>query len=212
MAHLLNFDPRIHVLVMIIKYWMKINSFVGPDKISNYAILWLIIFFLQSTSVPIMPPIQIFQHNMMPYLVNGYNFAFNRFLPQTTKNCQRIWELLSGFFRFYKDFNFEKFIICPLYGKAYPKHNLLDNYPQEFARYKLLRLLNPNDDCFQLNKFICIQDPFKLTQTLSCRFDEKEYNRFRDRLKYTSETIEKNLMESGEEKKLLMDLLKECDS
>lgn len=206
-AHLLNYDPRIHVLVTIIKYWMKVHEFVGSDKMSNYAVLWLIMFYLQKTFYPILPPIYVFQLNIQPYFVNGYNYAFNQALPRFTMNSERLSMLLLGFFGFYKEFDFKSQIICPLYGRALQKHNLFNNNPIEFVRYEQLKILNPRDGKLDLNKCICIQDPFKLTHTLSCRMNAKQFEEFQNKLKSTFEVIKQNLSESGETKKLFIDIM-----
>lgn len=207
MANLLNFDPRIHSLVTIIKYWMKVHDFVGPDKMSNYAVIWLILFYLQTLPCPILPPIFLFQQNIRPYLVNGYNYAFNQYFPRFTLNGQRISQLLLGFFEFYKDYDFKSHIICPLYGRAFQKHNLFDNHPIEFQRYQYLRRVNPNDGRLDLNKFMCIQDPFKLTHILSCRMNSKQFQNFQNKLSGTCKTIKKNLSESGETSKIFIDIM-----
>lgn len=209
MAHLLTFDARIYLLVTIIKYWMKIHNCVGPGKISNYAVLWLIIFYLQSIPNPIVPPIIEFQRNVRPYLVNGYNFAFDYSLPNLTRNRQRFSELLLGFFEFYTSFDFTNNIICPLYGRSFPKQNLFDNHPREFARYIEISRMNPNAKQLQLNKCMCIQDPFEISHSIPGVIPERLFAKFRAKILYAGQIIQKFLSESGESSRLLLSLMNE---
>lgn len=115
MAHLLTLDHRIYELAIIIKCWMKIHGLYGPHKISNYRMLLLIMFYLQRISHPIMPPIEDFQRNVQPFLVNGNNFAFNYSFRHVTTNRENVVDLLKGFFEFYSNFDFKK-VISPLHG------------------------------------------------------------------------------------------------
>lgn len=209
MAHLLTFDSRIYLLVTIIKFWMKIHNCVGPGKISNYAVLWLIIFYLQSIPNPIVPPIIEFQRNVRPYLVNGHNFAFDYSLPNLTRNRQRFSELLLGFFEFYNNFDFKTNVISPLYGRSFSKNNVYENNPREFARYLEILRLNPNSKQLQLNKCLCIQDPFEISHSIPGAIPEKLYTAFRAKILYAAQIIQKSLNESGESSQLLLSLMNE---
>lgn len=83
-ARLLVFDHRIYVLATILKYWTKVHDCAGKNRISNYGIVWMLLFYLQQISI--LPPICAFQERVQPLYVNGYNFAFDEHLPNRTTN------------------------------------------------------------------------------------------------------------------------------
>lgn len=165
-ARLLTFDHRIYVLATILKYWTKVHDCAGKNRISNYAIVWMLLFYLQQLPTPIVPPICEFQERVQPFYVNGYNFAFDERLPNRTTNQSRCSELLMGFFKFYKTFDFESHVICPLYGKAFRKADVLARKIPEFRRYYEMLNLNPNISPMQFNKCICIQDAFEYSHSI----------------------------------------------
>lgn len=115
MASLLTFDRRIDDLTIMIKCWMKMHDLYGSNKITNYPMLLMILFYLQSIPNPIVPPIDSFQRNVQPRLVNGYNFAFDHSFRNVTTNALSVVDLLKGFFDFYCDFDFFM-LISPLHG------------------------------------------------------------------------------------------------
>lgn len=85
-ARLLAFDHRIYVLATILKYWTKVHDCSGKNRISNYAVVWMLLFYLQQLATPILPPICAFQQRVCPLYVNGYNFAYDERLPNRTTN------------------------------------------------------------------------------------------------------------------------------
>lgn len=205
-SNLLSFDPRIRMLATVIKYWAKVHDSAGKNRISSYAIMWLLLFYLQQLDDPIVPPLIDFQKRVPPIHVNGYNFAFDTSVPNKTTNRMRFVELLLGFFRFYRDFDFASKIICPLYGKAMPKTSL-DEETVEFQRYKEIVSAmkdNPAAETMQLNKKICIQDPFQLTRTIPGDIAKHEFKKIEVRIAHTADTIEKALSQFGESPRLLM--------
>ena len=46
----MSLDVRIKPLILFIKYWAQTHDLIGPNKITNYALIWLIIFYLQQGS------------------------------------------------------------------------------------------------------------------------------------------------------------------
>lgn len=162
-ARLLAFDARIFVLATILKFWTKVHDCAGKNRISNYAVVWMLLFYLQQLPVPILPPISEFQKRVYPYFVNGYNFAFDDKLTNQTKNQNRCSELLMGFFKFYKNFDFASYVICPLFGKAYSKADILSKSLPEFNRYHEMLSTNTHFSPTQFKNCICIQDPFEIT-------------------------------------------------
>ncbi|XP_031620997.1 UTP:RNA uridylyltransferase 1 isoform X2 [Contarinia nasturtii] len=205
-ARLLTFDTQIYVLATILKYWAKVHDCAGKNRISNYAIVWMLLFYLQQLPVPILPPIIEFQKRVHPLFVNGYNFAFDEFYPNQTKNQSRCSELLMGFFKFYKSFDFDKNVICPLYGKSFKKADILAQELTEFQRYHEMLKFNPTLTPMQFNKCICIQDPFETTHTIPGAIAAKEFQKIITKFEYAANIIESELEAGGESTKLLLSI------
>lgn len=205
-AHLLRFDERIHDMAIILKYWVKVHDLSGSCKLSNYALLWLLIFYLQSLKSPIIPAIKQFQRNVPPIYINDMNLAFNERYKNITKNRQRQSELLLGFFEFYSTFDFESQIICPLHGKAFPKENVVQKHPTEFARYIDVMDRHPDLTGLKLNKIICIQDPFDICQTIPGPLSKPHFQEFRWKISTAASIFKKTLEETGENGRLLLSI------
>ncbi|XP_055308241.1 uncharacterized protein LOC129572325 [Sitodiplosis mosellana] len=211
-ARLLTFDNRIYVLSVIIKFWGKVQNCVGKNRISNYAIVWMLIFYLQQQQV--LPAIAEFQHRVHPYLVNHYNFAFDDRL-NNQKRCSELLgtsELLLGFFKFYRSFDFESHVICPLYGRAFRKADIMiSNKLPEFRRYHDLLAMNQSLSPMQFNKCICIQDPFEsileITHSIPGIIANLEFQKIVWKFEYAAETIEAELQTEGESTKFTGKLL-----
>lgn len=203
-ARLLTFDARIYVVATILKYWTKVHDCAGKNRISNYAIVWMLLFYLQQMPNPIVPPIYEFQKRVPPYHVNGYNFAFDERVPNQTTNQSRCSELLRGFFKFYSEFEYETQIISPLFGKAFRKSHILAKTVPELAGYYELLSLNPNLSPMQLNKRICIQDPFEITHSIPGVIANLEFQKILCKFEYAAEIIDSELRSNGESTKLLL--------
>lgn len=204
LAHLLTFDARIDFLVTIIKWWMKVHHCYGHRRITNYAVMWMIVFYLQS--IAIIPPILHFQMHMPEVILNGFNFAFDYNYPNNTRNKQRRSELVLGFFKFYDRFDFENLIICPLYGRAFPKANVKTQKLAEFAKYETLLKDNPEKRPMHMKDCICIQDPFELTNSIPVQFAPKVFARFTNKIAVAAEFIENELHQCGESTNLFLGL------
>lgn len=205
-ARLLTFDARIYVLATILKFWTKVHDCAGKNRISNYAIVWMLIYYLQQLPVPIVPPIIEFQKRVHPYFVNNYNFAFDDRVVNNNTSDVRCSDLLKGFFSFYRDFDYESNVICPLYGKAFRKADILSNKLPEFHRYHELLHLNPTLTHLQFNKCICIQDPFEITYSLPGVIPHMEFKKILAKFEYANAIIDSELKSSGESARLMLSL------
>lgn len=208
LGHLITYDSRIYVLATIIKYWMKVHDCSGTNRITNYAVLWMLIFYLQSIpdNHPIVPPITEFQQRVREYIVHSFNFAFDYNYRNNTQNRQRTSELLLGFFQFYKEFDFETQLICPLHGRSFPKNDVVTKHLPEFKRYEDILKMNRNELPMQMKKPICIQDPFDITHTVPGAIAPNVFQRIQAKISYASEIIEKELNSAGESTDLLLNL------
>ncbi|XP_044728381.1 speckle targeted PIP5K1A-regulated poly(A) polymerase-like [Chrysoperla carnea] len=165
---LLNSDVRLRPMMMVIKYWAKINDIAGPKKISNYALVMLLIFYLQQNPKPILPNISMLQDPFFEKIINGWNAGYNNKFNFQTLNDYSIPYLLHGFFEFYSTYDFLTQVLSPFTGTSISKtmfHNAneLDNilwlYKKNFLSNHCTKL--------EVDYLMCIQDPFEHNHNLT---------------------------------------------
>lgn len=206
LAHLLAFDARIDFLATVIKFWMKVHHCYGQRRITNYAVLWLLVFYLQSIPEPIIPPIIHFQSKVSEKIINDFNYAFDYNLENNTRNEQRCSDLLLGFFKFYAQFDFKNLLICPLFGRAFNKKDVCTLNLAEFTKYEALLSRDQEKIPLSMKYCICIQDPFEITNTIPVELAPRVFSRLADKIEFAAEVIEHELHHSGESTNLFVQL------
>lgn len=123
-------DNRVRPLILLIRLWAKAvgitNSNPG-EKISNFGLTSLVIYFLQQLEHPILPPVG--------HLENNPHFK--------SKNASSLAEVLLQFFEFYGKFDFEQ------HALSLNSVGLLDK-PRRSAIY----VINPIDGYRNITKVV----------------------------------------------------------
>lgn len=166
----------------------------------------MLVFYLQSIPLPIIPPIILFQTHVPEMIINDFNLAFNYNYPNNTRNKQRCADLLLGFFKFYDRFDFENLVICPLFGRVFSKNDVKAKKVTEFAKYEAILRHNQDKQPLYMKDCICIQDPFEITNSIRVQFVPKVFSRFTDKIAFAVELIEYELHENGESTNLFLNL------
>ncbi|XP_055687812.1 poly(A) RNA polymerase, mitochondrial-like [Lutzomyia longipalpis] len=177
--HLIQFDYRIYPLMMVIKFWATTHELSGTGKITNYCLVMMVIFFLQTLRVPLLPPVDVFQRHVPFVDVNGWNVAFDRNLRQQCQNMTCLQKLLRDFFDFISTYDYENMMMCPLFGKSYRKVEFASAVepPAEFQVYRNYIRHHPEDTIHNL-KPICVMDPFELRINIGGSCGEKHRRKF----------------------------------
>lgn len=139
-----HLDDRIMPLIKILRYWGKNCGFIGDiDHFNSYAFSLVVVFFLQNTSPPVLPPFSDLIEKS-GYLVSGRvaddELMFNdlkKFPP--SENTQTIEELVREFFFYYMYFDFSQ-VLCPLNSSCASKKELIalgGTKPFEFSAISL---------------------------------------------------------------------------
>lgn len=160
-------DQRIHPLILILKHWMKTRNLLGTGKITSYCLIMMVIYYLQN--VKILKPLTVYQTQVPKFIVDKYwNLAWNNSVPNRFNNCSdlTISGLLRGFVDFYKDFDFERQIICPLYGTTYERAKFALKIPPEFDAY-IEYMKSDGASPLNLHHPMCVQDPFALNHNVA---------------------------------------------
>lgn len=156
LAYFVQLDYRVKSLAILIKYWAKLHGLTGTNLMPNYAMILLVVFYLQQKSI--LPPVHSLQSN--EFILDNWNVAFDdvRF---ASGNTDTLYVLLGGFFLYYKDFNYDKFIISLYLGKPISKESFstVGNEPPEYRLYKE-NLQNNKCKPLRTDSLICLQDPF----------------------------------------------------
>ena len=169
LAFCIGQDVRIHQLSRIIKYFCEVQDILGSgrgDHFNSYTLVMMIIFFLQSWKI--LHPVSVLQDIVPPEEINGWNFAFCQDmsrLPDLEGNKSTVSWMLYNFFKFYRDFNYNKLIICPWIGrpvkkcefdfmKSHPKKDTIDStFINKSAR-------------LEMYSAVTVQDPFELDRNV----------------------------------------------
>ncbi|XP_024214403.1 speckle targeted PIP5K1A-regulated poly(A) polymerase isoform X2 [Halyomorpha halys] len=172
---LLSHDWRIRSLMMLIGYLGKKYTLIGVNKFSRYSINLLIIFYLQNLALPILPPL-----SQIVYGATGrtWPFAFkeNNFLL-INNNKQQLAELFMGFFEFFVDFTFSKYVISTYLGEKIPEEDMeKEDILDKMVYYK--NFIEKGGDKI-VYRSICVQDPLELSHNTTKGITEKVLSQFK---------------------------------
>ena len=163
-SFIIQFDPRIRELMILLKCWSKSQGITEKCRISSYSLIMCIIFYLQNLKQPMLRSIRASQKE-----INGlrtasgiWNFNYSVKMNFTANNTQCTRELLEGFFEFYNNFDYMKCVISvytgtPILRTDFAEHPELDIYRAEVAKHNLdpLNIENPSiiiqDVCIIIN-------------------------------------------------------------
>ncbi|CAB3223351.1 unnamed protein product [Arctia plantaginis] len=176
-AFLLNADPRITPMAVVIKYWAKVHELSGTGKLTNYALTWMIIFYLQQPPLSILPSVAMLQRDRAnDVIVDCWNTGYTSNADSLPRSSDKstIAELLGGFFEYYANFNFDEMMVCPYLGTKIKKSVFADTatLPEEFSLYKNNVLSNYVLPLRHQRSF-CVQDPFEQCHNVASTITSK---------------------------------------
>ncbi|KAH8380554.1 hypothetical protein KR009_011364 [Drosophila setifemur] len=161
---LISSDERLRELCLLLKIWAMKLKLIGHGSMTSYCLICMIIVSLQKDQLLL--PVKQLQSLCPPVNLNGVNYAFClQLVPPIPKNVSTL-ELIRSFFTYYSTVNFEKNVISPFLGGALDKETTLGT-PGGFPEYEdqLLAFedaMGKPADAFQLERCMCVQDPFEL--------------------------------------------------
>ena len=198
----LDFDPRIRPLLMVIRYWAK-NLML--NALTSYALVMMVFFYLQS--VKVLLTIKQWQESMtapMRLQVQGWQIGFCQnldYLPKLKEDGQiySMVDLILGFFEFYAEFPYEKYVICPYLGKPLLKDDVKKANLPEMEIY--LNCMKRRD--FEPLKIttLCVQDPFEMSRNVASNTGESNFCHIFKKQCKTSAEVMTRIMNSGSKKK-----------
>ena len=81
---------------------------------------------------------------------------------------------ISGFFQFVSSLELGSVVLCPLLGKVLTKSSLSTSYPEQISTSTFLT----DQEGLQLDRPLCLQDPFELSHNVCRNLPEKAVKRF----------------------------------
>ncbi|XP_067011577.2 terminal uridylyltransferase Tailor [Anabrus simplex] len=176
LVFLLSLDPRLHPLCIFVKKWAHLQEFRAAHKMghfSSYALVMMVVFFFQQLPEPILPPIYLLQakHTGPRHYIAGWDCTFttDKSKVPATSNTQTVLELLEEFCKFYRSFDYDNFVICPLLGSRIEKTDFqgsMTNLQPFMSRYRQL-ISDGEATKFPVKCPISVQDPLDLSHNLT---------------------------------------------
>lgn len=155
-------DERVRPLAMAVKHWTKrriLNDAALGGTLSSYTWICLIISFLQTRSLPIVPSLQARPHKKRVTsdgLVCSFDDNIQSLSQFGRKNKQTVGELFFEFFRYYgHELDYEKNVISIRDGTLVSK---------EGKGWHLL-----------MNNRLCVEEPFNTSRNLGNTADDTSF-------------------------------------
>ncbi|XP_026752757.2 terminal uridylyltransferase Tailor-like [Galleria mellonella] len=182
---LLHTDTKTLPLAVLIKYWSKVHDLTGTNKLPNYTLTMMVIFYLQQLKV--LPSVIQLQTNKETIMVDGWNTSFNWDLNFESTNNMSLYKLLGGFFEYYNNFDFKQNIVSPYLGTPLSVESFKEirTVPKQFVLYKQ-NVINGVCKPFNVKATICIQDPFDHSRNTSGGVYRRMADSFLSQLKYAA--------------------------
>ncbi|KAK5650983.1 hypothetical protein RI129_002012 [Pyrocoelia pectoralis] len=184
-THLLHcytqLDWRVKPLVIIVKLWAQVNGINDAKNmtISSYSLALMVIHFLQCG---VIPPVIPCLHGLHPDKFNPdreiHDIDIQEELPQfISDNKQSLGELLNGFLYYYANFNYDVYAISVRIASRI----LVDE-----CRYARSLKNDPHQW-----KYLCIEEPFDLTNTARSVYDLPTFKRIQKVFEVSSSILMK---------------------
>lgn len=166
-------DWRVRPLVLVIKLWAQCQDINDAKNmtISSYSLVLMVIHFLQRGAYPpVLPCLHFLLRDKFGPHRDIYEINIHEELnvPQTEMNvlnCQTLGELFVEFFRYYVMFDFSQYAISV---------RVADKVPVEECR----RVRSHKNEPHQW-KYLCIEEPFDLTNTARSVYDPDVFARIK---------------------------------
>ncbi|XP_011703319.1 PREDICTED: poly(A) RNA polymerase gld-2 homolog A-like isoform X2 [Wasmannia auropunctata] len=164
-------DWRVKPLALVVKLWAQWHHINNPKcrTLSSYSLVLMVIHFLQcGTNPPVLPCLHSMFANKFKSDANIYNIDIHEDLNISSsnrlpENHQSLGELLFEFFKYYVEFDFDQYAISVRSASKIPKEDC------RMAQ-------SSKNDPYQW-KYLCIEEPFDLTNTARSVFDPDMFSK-----------------------------------
>ena len=191
--HLCRLEPRFQELCLLLRFWAKINGFVGTAHISSYALTQLVLFFCQSEGL--LPTVDRLRQlsDVKPLVINGWDCSFSEDIESFSdihRKSDSLLQLLEKFFAFYSNFDFSHLIISTKTGLTKHKSEVLSQMDTTSGE----SVVTFRKQSFRLRPILSIEDPFELTDNLCANLNFKTFDKFCEYLTHISRNFKQIFM------------------
>ncbi|XP_065211247.1 uncharacterized protein LOC135839242 [Planococcus citri] len=175
-----NMNPNLKDLTIFLKIIMQkydIHGNRGLGRMNTFTLFWLVAFFMQQKKL-LPAVIEVRKAAKIIYHVNEWDCSMPEEFSFPTEPIS-LYSLLLGFFDFYRDFDFSKYLVCPYLGSAV----LLSDFERllipsnEFSTY--LRLMQNSWKLTFRRSVINLQDPSDLSFNTAAGILDECANKFK---------------------------------
>ncbi|GIY83847.1 poly(A) RNA polymerase gld-2 homolog A [Caerostris extrusa] len=155
-------DKRLPPLVVLVKIWARCHNINDAKNysLSSYSIVLMVIHYLQCRCrPPVLPCLQLLQPDKFLPDTDIRQLKLQEELPNfVSENYEDLGSLFIGFLKYFaEEFNFEEDVMSVRLGRVIPKIQATQNSSPKNKQAHW--------------KFICIEEPFDLTNTARVCFD-----------------------------------------
>ncbi|XP_076752625.1 uncharacterized protein LOC143424454 [Xylocopa sonorina] len=161
--------PPCRKLILFVRKWFSLFNLTEGHGLKNYALAWLVIFYLQSCSPESYLPsvATLIKQNKKSKLICGWETGVAK-PEKINKSEESVSTLLMGFLKFYASFDYQHYVICPLMGERISKRAFADLIlPMEMNPYIEHLHTSESREYFRIDSPLCVQDPFDLSHNLT---------------------------------------------
>lgn len=198
----LSLDCRLTQVMIALKFWAKVHDLSGVNKFSNYALVLLFVFYLQQEPYRFPSVVELQTDPSFSKFQEGWNGGFKpleNFASEAIAHAS-IETIMSGFFKFCADFDYNTYVICPYIAKTIPKIEFFKpgRLPSVYERYKT------SETPLNIETCVCIQDPFEHTHNTTSSVPVTKLQEFVAYCKLAGEIFENSKKEN---KNILRELI-----
>uniref|UniRef100_A0A8D9F5G1 Terminal uridylyltransferase 4 n=1 Tax=Cacopsylla melanoneura TaxID=428564 RepID=A0A8D9F5G1_9HEMI len=201
LCYYLSIDPRVKWLLTAVKLWANYNHIAASDFFTSHALNWLALFYLMRLNIA--PPVKLLQKDEPLRIIDNWNIAFKKlkdWTPATETDVKRSSHvfMLTGFFRFLTEEDFESNMACTYTGNFIPKKifqdvkllgTLENGVFEEYAdRIRIHEQNEKNGKSSKSNQSskpmdmltdqLCVQDPFEFSKNVSNPVKGSKFDHF----------------------------------
>lgn len=172
-------DWRVRPLILVVKLWATAKGINDAKNmtISSYSLVLMVINFLQcGTSPPVLPCLHKSHPSKFdPHTDLHFIDLHEELQPVKSENQQTLGELLCAFLEYYAEFDYTKDAISVRTGGV---------LPIEECRHARSFKNDPHQW-----KFLCIEEPFDLTNTAHSVYDPEAFERIKSVFRSSHEAL-----------------------
>lgn len=180
----ITLDCRVRWLAVAVLDWSVVNDIRGYRKFKSYALMCLVLFFLMSPKIRVIPSVHELKslYEGSRVYIKGWDYSFCRDIEKIKEVHNPLictlnnYELLAEFFKYYMNLDTKGSVIFPHNGQLYPKvvftNPALNVYPGIHSNQE-------DNEPLSVSSQLTVIDFFSFRENLTKSVDEKLLDHFK---------------------------------